>query len=72
MSLLQPKPGQTPEQIKKQGYVTYIYERMECNVPNVVLECADCPGEVLDYIKEVYGSERRLRGLKCDSDDEFD
>jgi hypothetical protein len=51
-SLLQVKPNQTQEQIKKQGYVTYIYKGKEHNIPNSALDCCDCQGDVLDYIKE--------------------
>lgn len=76
MSLLNSmvKPGQTADDIKKQGYVTCIYQRQEVNVPKNVIECADCAGDIMDYIKEVCGETRRLQGLKSydsDDDDEY-
>lgn len=51
-SALRVKPNQTPDQIKKQGYVTYVYKGREYNVPNSALDCCDCQGEIVDYIRE--------------------
>jgi hypothetical protein len=68
------KPGQTADDIKKQGYVTYIYMNQEVNVPKNILDCAECPGDIVEYIKEVCGEQRRLQGLKSydtDDDDEY-
>ena len=51
-SALRVKPNQTADQIKQQGYVTYIYKGKEHNIPNSALDCCDCQGDVVDYIRE--------------------